>query len=84
MLLNKYAKSKVISKDDYAEELLFKIEKNIKNKAELEDRAFPLLHQIVQVFQHEELKLAQSVDVVDKTFAKLLALAGKFEQLAIN
>jgi len=31
MLLNKYEKFACIAKDDYAEELLFKIEKNVGN-----------------------------------------------------
>ena len=44
MLLNKYAKFNAISKDDFAEELLFKIEKNVKNKKTLEDNSFPFLY----------------------------------------
>ena len=54
MLLNKYAKFSVISKDDFAEELLFKVEKNFSNKKTLEDKAFPLLNQIVEEFTQSE------------------------------
>ena len=50
MLLNKFAKFSTISKDDYAEELLFKIEKNVNNKKTLEDQAFPYLHDIEKTF----------------------------------
>ena len=52
MLLNKYAKFNAISKDDFAEELLFKIEKNVKNKRTLEDNAFPFLYSIVANFKN--------------------------------
>ena len=43
MLLNKYESFTVIAKDAYAEELLFKIEKNFTNFATLQDNAFPHL-----------------------------------------
>lgn len=49
MLLNKYAKFGCISRDDYAEELLFKIEKNVNNFKTLQDRAFPHLHELYHV-----------------------------------
>ena len=43
MLLNKYEDFSVIAKDEYAEELLFKIEKNFNNFKTLQDKAFPHL-----------------------------------------
>ena len=43
MLLNKYNSFSLIGKDDFAEELLFKIEQNIGIKKQLEDNCFPLL-----------------------------------------
>ena len=43
MLLNKYARFSAISKDDFAEELLFKIEQNFTIKKQLEDKAFSFL-----------------------------------------
>ena len=52
MLLNKYAKFNAISKDSFAEELLFKIEKNVQNKKTLEDNAFPLMYLIVTNFKN--------------------------------
>ena len=54
MLLNKYARFSAISKDDFAEELLFKIEQNFAIKKQLEDKAFPLLYQIVTIFKQRE------------------------------
>ena len=53
MLLNKYEKYSLISKDDYAEELLFKIEKNVNNFKTLQDRAFPYLHAIIEIFTNQ-------------------------------
>ena len=47
MLLNKYVRFLSISKDDYAEELLFKIEQNYGIKKQLEDKAFQIFYQIV-------------------------------------
>jgi hypothetical protein len=47
MLLNKYAHFSAIAKDDTAEELLFKIEKNIGLKASLEEKAFAHLHHTI-------------------------------------
>ena len=50
MLLNKFEPFDVISEDSFAEELLFKIEKNFTNFITLQDKAFPLLNQIVQLY----------------------------------
>ena len=50
MLLNKFEPFDVISEDSFAEELLFKIEKNFTNFINLQDKAFPLLNQIVQLY----------------------------------
>ena len=47
MLLNKYARFLSISKDDYAEELLFKIEQNYGIKKQLEEKAFQYFYQII-------------------------------------
>ena len=85
MLLNKYERFCIISKDDFAEEMLYKIEKNFNNKKTLEDKAFPLLNQIVEVFTDTEVEdVKQRMKVADPSFAKLLTFAAKFDQLAIN
>lgn len=79
MLLNKYAAFNAIAKDDYAEELLFKIEKNVGLKATLEQKCFAHLHAFVQTFKTEPLSVALKVD-----FSPLLKYAGKFQTLADN
>ena len=49
MLLNKYEDFNVIAKDEYAEELLFKIEKNFNNFKTLQDKAFPYLQVLTEL-----------------------------------
>ena len=49
MLLNKYESFAVIAKDAFAEELLFKIEKNFGNYALLQEKCFAYLLKIVQL-----------------------------------
>lgn len=62
MLLNRFDQFDVISEDSFAEELLFKIEKNFGNFKTLQDRAFPLLNDIVQLYvDHSNLEPTQLV-----------------------
>ena len=80
MLLNKYERFSVISKDDFAEELLFKVEKNFTNKRTLEDKAFPLLNQIVEEFTDADgADVDQSLSSADVPFVKLVTFATKFD-----
>ena len=82
MLLNKYQHLHAISRDDFAEELLFKIEKNVINKNQLEDSAFPYLHAMLKqkdgdyasllTYAHKFNTLADNVDYVYKILAKHL------------
>ncbi len=51
MLLNKYESCDAISKDGHAEELLFKIEKNLELKLSLETKAFKHLHVLLSAFK---------------------------------
>ena len=77
MLLNKYERFDAISKDGYAEELLFKIEQNFGIKQKLEASAFELLHFVTSTFQQagdNKLKLA----VCEEPYTKLLEYAGRF------
>ena len=59
MLLNKYEHFGVIKNDAFAEELLFKIEKNFANFSSLQDKAFPLLHQTVELVNSHNLQVAE-------------------------
>jgi hypothetical protein len=82
MLLNKYAKFNAISKDDFAEELLFKIEKNVKNKRTLEDNAFPFLYSIIANFKN--MNEVQALMMSDDHYKNLLVYSNKFNTLADN
>ena len=78
MLLNKYEDFAVMSKDQYAEELLFKVEKNFKNFKELQDRAFPYLQALASLDPRSEYAEAEAA------YGKLAGYAAKFDQLATN
>ena len=82
MLLNKYERYAVIAKDSHAEELLYKVERNFKNFTELQERCFGYLTQLVSdlTLPMDQERFRQ----LDKSFAKLLPYAGKFETLACN
>ena len=78
MLLNKYEDFSVIAKDEYAEELLFKIEKNFNNFKTLQDKAFPHLQSLTGFDPRTEFT------TVEEGYRKLAAFAAKFDQLAVN
>ena len=83
MLLNRFEKFRIISKDDFAEELLFKIEKSILSKQQLEDNAFPLLIDVINAFKnagHEK----EAMKLSDEAYAKLLVYGNKLSTLAGN
>ena len=83
MLLNKYARFSAISKDDFAEELLFKIEQNFGIKKQLEDKSFALFHSIVTVFREKDkLTTRELLLKVEGIYVPLLVYAGKLRHLA--
>ena len=75
MLLNKYENLSLIAKDAYAEELLFKIEKNFGNFQQLQDKCFGHLAQLASIGQIGDYSTLKQADDL---YIKLLPFAAKF------
>ena len=93
MLLNKYEKLTVFSKDEYCEELLFKIEKWAgKNMEKLEAQARNHLIGIIDVFSFDEdesdtekLPIELNGDQIkeaDQFYSELMPFAKRFDEVA--
>jgi hypothetical protein len=84
MLLNKYSHIHAISKDNHAEELLFKIEQNIGIKKKLEDACFPnLLHMCTLLKQAQDSQLGfPLLKELNPCYTQLLQSASKLRSLA--
>lgn len=83
MLLVKYEKFPLISKDDYLEELLFKYEKNIKHLQAFDTKGRNLLVQMSETLDEFDTP-TEAMPTLSAQYSDFLELSAKLTQLLSN
>ncbi|CDW84977.1 UNKNOWN [Stylonychia lemnae] len=84
MLLLKFEKFSIISKDSFLEELLFKYEKNVEHYQKFEKKGKQALAEMIRIIDEQDGKMSMAFEQINEQYGDLKQACDKLQQLSEN